>query len=205
MKRDTRYDQPRQPVSALEFDRALAPVFDDIIHNALVPGGILLLAEKTMRGQCGFRSSRRGRLFQQRQKALGLQNAGTERQLGHISQTSSNIAECFARQPTDRRRADQGVDGRNLSDKFEVGQVAHIFVHDHQVVDEYVGYLTNFEFIRQITAIDAQICTAAVSRLPRETFRDIAAGLGDVTQLPPGAGVLEAERLLALLETSPPP
>ncbi len=82
-------------------------------------------------------------------------------------------------------------------------------VHDWRpdlvVVDEYVGYLTNFEFIRQITAIDALICTAAVSRLPRETFRDIAAGLGDVTQLPLGAGVLEAERLLALLEKAPPP
>ncbi|MDJ0857236.1 MAG: hypothetical protein QNI89_14440 [Desulfobacterales bacterium] len=74
---------------------------------------------------------------------------------------------------------------------------------DLVVVDEYVGYLTNFEFIRQIAAIDARVCTAAVSRLPRETFRDIAAGLGGVAQLPPGAGILEAERLLALLETAP--
>ncbi len=75
---------------------------------------------------------------------------------------------------------------------------------DLVVVDEYVGYLTNFEFIRQIVAIDARIRTVAVSRLPRETFHDIAAGLGNVAQLPPGAGILEAERLLALLEMVDP-
>ncbi len=87
-------------------------------------------------------------------------------------------------------------------------EVALKQIHDWRpdlvVVDEYVGYLTNFEFIRQIVAIEASLRTAAVSRLPRETFHNIAADLGVVTQLPPGAGVLEAERLLALLETSAP-
>ena len=75
---------------------------------------------------------------------------------------------------------------------------------DLVVVDEYVGYLTNFEFIRQIMAIDTRICTAAVSRLPRESFHDMTDGLGRVAQLPPGAGILEAERLLALLEAVDP-
>ncbi len=60
MKRDLLYDQPRQSVAAFEFDRAVAPVFDDMIRKARVPGGILRLAKKTMRGPCGFRSSRWG-------------------------------------------------------------------------------------------------------------------------------------------------
>ncbi len=72
---------------------------------------------------------------------------------------------------------------------------------DLVVVDEYVGYLTNLEFIRQAVAIDAFVHTAAVSRLPRETFHEVAEGLGVLAQLPPCPGVLEAERLLALLET----
>ena len=75
------------------------------------------------------------------------------------------------------------------------------FKPDLVVVDEYVGYLTNFEFIRQVMAIDASVHTAAVSRLPRETFHEVAEGLGILAQLPPRPGVLEAERLLALLES----
>ncbi len=75
------------------------------------------------------------------------------------------------------------------------------FRPDLVVVDEYVGYLTNLEFIRQVVAIDAFVHTAAVSRLPRETFHEVAEGLGVLAQLPPCPGVLEAERLLALLET----
>jgi DNA-binding response OmpR family regulator len=72
---------------------------------------------------------------------------------------------------------------------------------DLVVVDEYVGYLTNLEFIRQLVQVDAFVHTAAVSRLPRETFHEVAEGLGILAQLPPRPGVLEAERLLSLLET----
>ncbi len=72
------------------------------------------------------------------------------------------------------------------------------------VVDEYVGYLTNFEFIRQIIETDAFIHTAAVSRLPREAFHEVAEGLGVLAQLPPRPGILDAERLLALLEPVAP-
>ncbi len=72
------------------------------------------------------------------------------------------------------------------------------------VVDEYVGYLTNLEFIRQIVQTDAAIHTAAVSRLPREAFHEVAEGLGVLAQLLPRPGVLEAERLLALLEPVTP-
>ena len=75
---------------------------------------------------------------------------------------------------------------------------------DLVVVDEYVGYLTNLEFIRQIIDVDASARTAAVSRLPRRTFREVAEGLGVLAQLPPRPGVLDAERLLALLETLAP-
>jgi hypothetical protein len=75
---------------------------------------------------------------------------------------------------------------------------------DLVVVDEYVGYLTNLEFIRQIIGVDAFAHTAAVSRLPRKTFHEIAEGLGVLAQLPPQPGVLDAERLLALLETVAP-
>ena len=72
------------------------------------------------------------------------------------------------------------------------------------VVDEYVGYLTNLEFIRQIIETDAFIHTAAVSRLPREAFHEVAEGLGVLAQLPPRPGILDAERLLALLEPVAP-
>lgn len=72
---------------------------------------------------------------------------------------------------------------------------------DLVVVDEYVGYLTNLEFIRQLVQVDAFVHTAAVSRLPREAFHEVAEGLGILAQLPPRPGVWEAERLLALLET----
>ena len=72
------------------------------------------------------------------------------------------------------------------------------------VVDEYVGYLTNLEFIRQIIETDALIHTAAVSRLPREAFHEVAEGLGVLAQLPPRPGILDAERLLALLEPVAP-
>jgi hypothetical protein len=72
---------------------------------------------------------------------------------------------------------------------------------DLVVVDEYVGYLTNFEFIRQIVGVNAFAHTAAVSRLPRKTFHEVAEGLGVLAQLPPQPGVLDAERLLGLLET----
>jgi CheY-like chemotaxis protein len=72
---------------------------------------------------------------------------------------------------------------------------------DLVVVDEYIGYLTNLEFIRQLVQVDAFVHTAAVSRLPRETFHEVAEGLGILAQLPPGPGVWEAERLLGLLET----
>ena len=49
---------------------------------------------------------------------------------------------------------------------------------DLVVVDEYIGYLNNLEFIRQLVQVDAFVPAAAVSRLPRETFHDIAEGLG---------------------------
>ena len=75
---------------------------------------------------------------------------------------------------------------------------------DLVVVDEYIGYLTNLDFIRQIIEVDAFVQTAAVSRLPRMTFHEVAEGLGVLAQLPPHPGVLDAERLLALLETVAP-
>lgn len=71
---------------------------------------------------------------------------------------------------------------------------------DLVVVDEYVGYLNNLEFIRQLLQVDAFIPAAAVSRLPRETFHDVAEGLGILAQLPPRPGVWDAEQLLALLD-----
>ena len=85
------------------------------------------------------------------------------------------------------------------------GALAHIISwRPHLVVvDEYVGYLTNLEFIRQLASVDALFHTAAVSRLPRQAFHEVAEGLGVLAQLPPGPGVLEAERLLALLEAVP--
>lgn len=75
---------------------------------------------------------------------------------------------------------------------------------DLVVVDEYVGYLTNLEFIRQLVQVDAFVHTAAVSRLPRTTFHEVAEGLGVLAQLPPRPGTFEAERLLALLEAMMP-
>ena len=76
---------------------------------------------------------------------------------------------------------------------------------DLVVVDEYIGYLNNLEFIRQLLALDAFIPAAAVSRLPREVFHDVAEGLGILTQLPPRPGVWDAEQLLTMLETLPSP
>ncbi len=78
---------------------------------------------------------------------------------------------------------------------------------DLVVVDEYIGYLTNLEFIRQVVQFDASVSMAAVSRLPREAFHEIAEGLGVLVQLPPRPGVWEAERLLSLLDkpTAGPP
>ena len=35
MKRDTLYDQPRHPVPAFEFNRAVAAVFDDMIRRSV--------------------------------------------------------------------------------------------------------------------------------------------------------------------------
>lgn len=86
------------------------------------------------------------------------------------------------------------------------GALDHISTQkpDLVVVDEYVGYLTNLEFIRQIVAVDAFVHTAAVSRLPRKTFHEVAEGLGVLAQLPPRPGTLAAEHLLALLETMTP-
>ena len=72
---------------------------------------------------------------------------------------------------------------------------------DLVVVDEYIGYLNNLEFIRQILQVDAFAPAAAVSRLPREAFHDVAEGLGILAQLPPRPGVWEAEQLLALLDS----
>ena len=74
---------------------------------------------------------------------------------------------------------------------------------DLVVVDEYIGYLNNLEFIRQLLQVDAFVAAAAVSRLPREVFHDVAEGLGILAQLPPRPGVWEAEQLLALLDTIP--
>jgi hypothetical protein len=76
---------------------------------------------------------------------------------------------------------------------------------DLVVVDEYIGYLTNFEFIRQLVQVKPSIRIATVSRLPRGSFQEVAAGLGILVQLPPGPGVWEAERLLSLLESSTVP
>ena len=75
---------------------------------------------------------------------------------------------------------------------------------DLVVVDEYVGYLTNLEFIQQLVQVDALVPIAAVSRLPRETFHELAEGLGIIAQLPPQPGILEAGRLLTLPETAVP-
>ena len=72
---------------------------------------------------------------------------------------------------------------------------------DLVVVDEYIGYLNNLDFIRQLVRVDAFVPAAAVSRLPRETFHDVAEGLGILVQLPPRPGVWEAEQLMALLES----
>ena len=88
---------------------------------------------------------------------------------------AGNSLPTMFRRPSENPQAEASVALEWAHERVEALKQVHDWRPDLVVVDEYVGYLTNFEFIRQITAIDAQICTAAVSRLPRETFRDIAA------------------------------